>query len=336
MKHNQAITFISIVIPVYNEQACLPELIHRTTATMSQLNKKYEIILIDDGSQDNSAELIEAASSAPHSHIVGIMLNRNYGQHNAIMAGFEHVRGDLIITLDADLQNPPEEIPKLIAKAEEGFDAVGTIRKNRQDSILRRFPSKIINHIVKRSTGVEMNDYGCMLRAYRHHVVQAMLACHERSTFIPILANGFARRTAEIEVAHHERIQGDSKYNFMALINLMFDLLTSMTTAPLRLLSLIGGGIASIGVLFGLGLFFLRFIYGSEWGVDGIFPLFSILFIFIGAQFIGLGLLGEYIGRIYSDVRARPRYYVQEILIGEASQQVREQNQTVIAIKQTP
>lgn len=336
MKHNQPITFISIVIPVYNEQACLPELIRRTTATMSQMNRKYEIILIDDGSQDNSAELIEAASSAPLSHIVGIMLNRNYGQHNAIMAGFEHVRGDLIITLDADLQNPPEEIPKLIAKAEEGFDAVGTIRKNRQDSILRRFPSKIINHIVKRSTGVEMNDYGCMLRAYRHHVVQAMLACHERSTFIPILANGFARRTAEIEVAHHERTQGDSKYDFMALINLMFDLLTSMTTAPLRLLSLIGGGIASIGVLFGLGLFFLRLIYGSEWGVDGIFPLFSILFIFIGAQFIGLGLLGEYIGRIYSDVRARPRYYVQDILIGEASLQIREQTQTVIPIKQTP
>ncbi|WP_299494576.1 undecaprenyl-phosphate 4-deoxy-4-formamido-L-arabinose transferase [uncultured Shewanella sp.] len=336
MKHHSPIKFISIVIPVYNEQACLPALIARTTAAASQLNKTFEIILIDDGSQDNSADIIEAAAASPNSHIVGIILNRNYGQHNAIMAGFEHVKGDLIITLDADLQNPPEEIPNLVAKAEEGFDAVGTIRKNRQDSRFRRYPSKIINKIVKRSTGVEMNDYGCMLRAYRYHVVKAMLACHERSTFIPILANGFARHTTEIEVSHHERTQGKSKYDFMNLINLMFDLLTSMTTAPLRLLSLIGGGIASLGVLFGLSLLFLRLLYGSEWGVDGIFPLFSILFIFIGAQFIGLGLLGEYIGRIYSDVRARPRYYVQDVLIGEASQQARDKLNTVFPIKHAP
>lgn len=335
MKHNQHIEFVSIVIPVYNEQACLPELIQRTTAAASQMGKEYEIVLIDDGSRDDSAEIIEAAAHSAQSHIVGIILNRNYGQHNAIMAGFEHVRGDLIITLDADLQNPPEEIPNLVAKAEEGYDAVGTIRKHRQDSILRRYPSKIINKIVKRSTGVEMNDYGCMLRAYRRHVVKAMLACHERSTFIPILANGFARHTAEIEVAHHERSQGESKYDFMNLINLMFDLLTSMTTAPLRLLSLIGGGIASVGILLGMGLLLLRLMYGAQWGVDGIFPLFSILFIFVGAQFIGLGLLGEYIGRIYSDVRARPRYYVQDVLIGEATKQARDNINAVIPMNLT-
>lgn len=326
MKHNKNIDFVSIVIPVYNEEASLPELLRRTNNAAQSLNKNYEIVLIDDGSRDSSAEIIESAAAEPDSHVVGIILNRNYGQHNAIMAGFEHVRGDLIITLDADLQNPPEEIPNLVAKAEEGFDSVGTVRRNRQDSVLRRYPSKLINKLVKRSTGVEMSDYGCMLRAYRRHVVKAMLECHERSTFIPILANGFARHTAEIDVHHNERAQGESKYSFMSLINLMFDLLTSMTTAPLRLLSLIGGGLASIGITFGAFLILMRVLYGAEWGGDGMFPLFSILFIFVGAQFVGLGLLGEYIGRIYSDVRARPRYYIQDILVGKATRNARDSN----------
>ena len=240
MKHKQEINFISIVIPVYNEAASLPELLRRTCATAECMGKNYEIILIDDGSRDNSAELIEQAAAAPDSHVVGIILNRNYGQHNAIMAGFEYVQGDLIITLDADLQNPPEEIPKLVAKAEEGYDSVGTVRFNRQDSLLRRYPSRIINKLIKHTTGVQMSDYGCMLRAYRSHVVQAMLSCHERSTFIPILANGFSRHIVEIDVKHDQRTEGESKYSFVNLINLMFDMLTSMTTAPLRFLSLIG------------------------------------------------------------------------------------------------
>ncbi len=330
MKHTQDINFVSIVIPVYNEEASLPELLSRTIKAADSLDKDYEIVLVDDGSRDNSADLIEAASLEKNSHVVGIILNRNYGQHNAIMAGFQHVRGDLIITLDADLQNPPEEIPNLVTKAEEGYDSVGTVRINRQDSALRRYPSKLINKLVKRSTGIEMNDYGCMLRAYRRHVVDAMLDCHERSTFIPILANGFARHTVEIDVEHNERSEGESKYDFMHLISLMFDLLTSMTTAPLRLLSIVGAGIATLGTLFGLFLFVMRLIQGAEWGGNGVFPLFAILFVFVGAQFVGLGLLGEYIGRIYSDVRARPRYFVQDVLIGEATKSARSSNESKV------
>ncbi|MCG9624065.1 undecaprenyl-phosphate 4-deoxy-4-formamido-L-arabinose transferase [Vibrio mediterranei] len=327
MKHNQAINFVSIVIPVYNEENCLQELIDRTTKASDSQGKDYELILVDDGSRDRSAEIIEEASAKEGSHVVGVILNRNYGQHNAIMAGFEQVRGDLIITLDADLQNPPEEIPNLVAKAEEGFDSVGTVRKNRQDSALRRYPSKLINKLVKRSTGVEMNDYGCMLRAYRRHVVDAMLECHERSTFIPVLANGFSRHTTEIDVHHDERADGESKYSFMKLISLMFDLITSMTTAPLRLLSIVGGGIAAAGIAFGVILMLMRIMFGSEWAGDGLFTLFAILFVFVGAQFVGLGLLGEYIGRIYSDVRARPRFYVQDVLVGEATKNARESDE---------
>ncbi|MNN21734.1 Undecaprenyl-phosphate 4-deoxy-4-formamido-L-arabinose transferase [compost metagenome] len=246
--------------------------------------------------------------------MVAVILNRNYGQHAAIMAGFQQCKGDLVITLDADLQNPPEEIPRLVAQAELGYDVVATVRNNRQDSALRRYPSKLINLAVKRSTGVAMTDYGCMLRAYRRTVVDAMLACRERSTFIPILANSFARHTTEILVPHAEREHGESKYSTMRLINLMFDLITCMTTTPLRLLSIIGFSMAALGMLFALALIVLRLAFGAGWAGDGMFVLFAILFVFTGGQFIGMGLLGEYLGRMYGDVRARPRFFIEKVL----------------------
>lgn len=305
---------ISVVIPIFNEQESLPELIRRTNAACATLNKRYEILLVDDGSSDDSASLLTEATEQPDSHIVAVLLNRNYGQHAAIMAGFSHVSGDLIITLDADLQNPPEEIPCLVAKAEEGYDVVGTVRQNRQDSIFRKLASRIINRLIQRTTGKAMGDYGCMLRAYRRHIVDAMLRCHERSTFIPILANMFARRATEIPVTHAEREYGQSKYSFMRLINLMYDLVTCLTTTPLRMLSVFGSVIAVLGFLLALLLVLLRLTLGSAWSADGVFTLFAALFIFIGAQFIAMGLLGEYIGRIYNDVRARPRYFIQHII----------------------
>ena len=230
------------------------------------------------------------------------------------MAGFNQADGDLVITLDADLQNPPEEIPRLVATAEEGYDVVGTRRRNRQDSWFRKTASKMINAMITKATGRSMGDYGCMLRAYRRHIIDAMLQCHERSTFIPILANTFARRTIEIEVAHAEREYGDSKYSFLKLINLMYDLLTCLTTAPLRLLSVVGSVIAVAGFLLAVLLIVLRLIFGAIWAADGVFTLFAILFMFIGAQFVAMGLLGEYIGRIYNDVRARPRYFIQKVV----------------------
>lgn len=310
----QPINKVSVVIPVYNEQESLPELIRRTTETCAQLTMVWEIVLVDDGSSDDSAGILIAAAEAPGSHIVAVLLNRNYGQHSAIMAGFSHVSGDLIITLDADLQNPPEEIPQLVAKAAEGYDVVGTVRQNRQDSWFRRRASQLINHLIQRTTGKAMGDYGCMLRAYRRHIIDAMLHCHERSTFIPILANTFARRATEIPVLHAEREFGDSKYSLMRLINLMYDLVTCLTTTPLRMLSVVGSLIALTGFALSILLIVLRLFFGPEWSGDGVFMLFAILFIFIGAQFVGMGLLGEYIGRIYNDVRARPRYFIQRVV----------------------
>lgn len=312
--NNTDIKLVSVVIPVYNEEASLPVLLSRVTAACDQLSQDYEVILIDDGSHDGSTELISDAAAREGSKLVGVLLNRNYGQHAAIMAGFETAKGDLVITLDADLQNPPEEIPRLVEAAMQGYDVVGTMRRNRQDSWFRKTASKLINKSVQKATGVHMSDYGCMLRAYRRHIIDAMLCCQERSTFIPILANSFARRTIELEVGHAERAHGESKYGLMHLINLMYDLVTCMTTTPLRLLSIVGSVVAGIGFTFSILLILMRLILGADWAADGVFTLFAILFTFVGVQLLGMGLLGEYIGRMYTDVRARPRYFIHRIV----------------------
>lgn len=169
------IDLVSVVIPVYNEEASLPELLRRTEAACLELGRAFEIVLVDDGSRDRSAELLQAAAERDGSAVVAVILNRNYGQHAAILAGFEQSRGDLVITLDADLQNPPEEIPRLVERAAQGYDVVGSIRAERQDSAWRRWPSRLVNLAVQRSTGVAMHDYGCMLRAYQRSIVEAML-----------------------------------------------------------------------------------------------------------------------------------------------------------------
>ena len=302
---------VSVVVPVFNEQENLEEFIRRTIVVCDELDCLYELVLVDDGSSDRSGDIIREASEAHYGRIIGVFLNRNYGQHSAVMAGFGASRGALVVTLDADLQNPPEEIPKLVSKSQEGFDVVGSVRVPRQDAAFRKIGSWLVNKAAQRATGVKMNDYGCMLRAYRRHIVDAMLACHERSTFIPILANSFARNTTEVEVDHSARGAGDSKYSVWKLINLQFDLMTSMTTAPLRLLSVLGAIISMAGFGFGLLLIAMRLLFGAVWAAEGVFTLFAVLFIFIGAQFVAMGLLGEYIGRIYDDVRARPRYFVE-------------------------
>ena len=312
---------LSVVIPVYNEEANLDELISRVTKAAEITGKSYEIVFVDDGSRDKSPDIIEKAVANNPGKVVAVMLNRNYGQHVAIMAALAEAAGDFIITLDADLQNPPEEIPRILEKLMGGADVVGTVRTPRQDPAFRKIFSYFANKMVQHATGVMMHDYGCMLRGYRREIISAMLRCHERSTFIPILANNFARHAVEIEVKHAARTAGDSKYSMWKLINLQFDLLTSMTIFPLRLLSIIGGIISATGVGFGLFLFIMRIIHGSEWAAGGVFTLFAILFIFVGAQFIGMGLLGEYIGRIYLDVRARPRYLVRQI-IGRTKEEV--------------
>ena len=304
---------VSIVIPVFNETACLDELLERCLKAGKACGRQFELILVDDGSMDGSDTKISRAAQL-YEPVVAVLLNRNYGQHAAVFAGLSQAGGEIIVTLDADLQNPPEEIPRLVAEIEKGNDVVGTVRMHRQDSFFRRSASALVNKAVRQATGVMMHDYGCMLRAYRRFIVDAMLQCSERSTFIPILANSFARHTSEISVKHDSRNQGTSKYSFFKLISLQFDLLTSMSTFPLRMLSIVGLMVAGGGIGFGLLIAVMRLVYGAAWAADGVFSLFAAMFILIGSQFIALGLLGEYIGRIYNDVRARPRYFIREVL----------------------
>jgi undecaprenyl-phosphate 4-deoxy-4-formamido-L-arabinose transferase len=309
--------YLSIVIPIYNEEENIPALWERLSRVMaehfSDPGKPWEVIFTDDGSRDQSlAMLINLARAEPRVKVVEF--NRNYGQHSAIFGAFAEVEGQVVVTLDADLQNPPEEIPKLVAKIEEGYDVVGGWRQGRQDndSFFRTMPSKIVNAVTRKTTGVLLHDYGCMLRAYSREVMNAMLLCKERSSFIPALANSFAKRITEVPVSHAERAAGTSKYGLWKLINLQFDLLTSFSLLPLQMLSVFGVVTALLGFLLFLGLVIYRFMH-PEGTAQGVFTLFAILFFFVGCQFIAFGLLGEYIGRIYQEVRDRPRYMVKKV-----------------------
>jgi undecaprenyl-phosphate 4-deoxy-4-formamido-L-arabinose transferase len=305
--------YLSVVVPVFNEEENLPDLLERLTRSCSSLGKPYEILLVNDGSRDRSLEILaEAARKDPR--IVVIDFNRNYGQHAAIFAGFEHARGEIIVTLDADLQNPPEEIPRLVSKMEEGYDVVGTVRQNRRDTLFRRLASRLVNRVTSKITGVTLSDYGCMLRAYRGEVVSVLCGSKEHSTFIPVLADMFAGSVTEIPVAHAERKAGQSKYSLWKLIRLQFDLLTSFSTLPLRLAMVLGAVMSSLSMIAAAVLIAGRLIHGSQWAVSGIFTLFAILFFFVGVLFFAMGLMGEYIGRIYMEVRRRPRYVVRKFV----------------------
>jgi undecaprenyl-phosphate 4-deoxy-4-formamido-L-arabinose transferase len=307
---------LSIVIPVYNEEEGLQALFDRLYPAMDQLqaklNLRYEIVFVNDGSRDRSAGMLAAQFDLRPDVTRVILFQNNFGQHMAIMAGFEYARGESIITLDADLQNPPEEIALLAAELIKGHDYVGTIRSNRQDSWFRKTASRAMNHLRQRITRITMTDQGCMLRGYSRRIVNLVRQCNESNTFIPALAYTFAANPTEIEVKHEERFAGESKYSLYQLIRLNFDLVTGFSVMPLQLFSIFGMLLAlGSGTLFAL-LLVRRFVLGSE--VEGVFTLFALTFFLIGVMLFGLGLLGEYIGRIYQQVRERPRYVVQTVL----------------------
>lgn len=302
---------LSVVIPLYNEAIAIEALHKRLSGTLQALGNSSEIIYVDDGSTDGTTDVLRQLHlRGPNVKV--IVFNRNYGQHAAVLAGFEKSRGEVVVTLDGDLQNPPEEIPKLLAKIKEGYDVVGGWRDHRQDSLVRRTLSLLINTVSSRIVGVKMRDYGCMLRAYRRSTVEQICQCPEVTSFIPALANSFARSVAEIPVAHAPRGSGRSKYTPFRLMRLNFDLLTGFSLLPIQVVSFAGILISFLGLAFALFLAVRRLVVGPE--VEGVFTLFAILFFFVGLQILALGLIGEYIGRIYMEVRRRPRYVVKETL----------------------
>ena len=303
--------YISVLIPLLNEQESLPELQQRLRDALDNIGKPYEIIYINDGSTDNTQHILEDFHKR-FPTVKVIEFNKNYGQHMALFAGFQSCQGDIIITIDGDLQNPPEEIPKLVHKMEEGYEVVATYRKIRHDSLFRRFASNIVNKITSRLVGVKLKDYGCMLRAYSRPVIDHINMCSESSSFIPALANTFARKIVEIEVAHAERKMGQTKYSIFRLLRLNFDLMTSFSLLPIQFIGVLGSIIAALGLLFAVFLIIRRLIVGPE--LEGTFTLFGILFFFIGIQIFALGVIGEYIGRIYQEVRRRPRFIIKKEL----------------------
>ncbi|MGH7625917.1 MAG: glycosyltransferase, partial [Gemmatimonadaceae bacterium] len=303
---------ISVVIPVFNEEANLPVLVPRLLAVLRGLARPFEAIFVDDGSRDRSLELLRAYVEDFPRELRVVELSRNFGQHPAILAGFAITTGDVVVTLDADLQNPPEEIPKLIALVDQGFDVVGGVRQTRRDSLFRRAASWLVNRVTVAITGIRMTDYGCMLRAYSREIVDLINRCEEYSTFIPALAQTFSRRPAEVRVAHAERAAGASKYSLYRLIRLNFDLMTGFSVAPLQFFTMAGMALALVSFFFVVVLAVRRLVVGSE--VQGVFTLFGIAFFLIGVLLIGLGVVGVYVGRMFEQVRQRPRYTVSAFL----------------------
>jgi len=304
---------VSVVIPVYNEEESLPALFARLYPALDALGTTYEIVFVNDGSQDRSAAMLREQYQKRPDVTRVILFNGNFGQHMAIIAGFDHCKGERVVTLDADLQNPPEEIANLLAKMDEGHDYVGSIRRKRQDAAWRRVASRAMNNLRERITHIRMTDQGCMLRAYDRTIIDAIVQSHEVSTYIPALAYSYSHNPTEIEVAHEERAAGESKYSLYRLIRLNFDLVTGFSVLPLQLFSFFGMFVAVASLAVYLIVIGQRILAGEQ-GIGVIWDRDILEFFLIGVLLFGLGIIGEYVGRIYMQVRDRPRYLIQAVL----------------------
>jgi len=303
---------LTVVIPVYNEEATLKALFGRLYSALDALGKTYEIIFVNDGSRDKSAAILAEQYHVRQDVTRVILFDGNYGQHRAILAGFAHARGDCIVTLDADLQNPPEDIQTLLAEIDSGHDYVGSIRRKRHDSLWRHLASSAMNRFRERITHIRMTDQGCMMRAYSRRIINTINQCNEMHTFIPALAYSFAQNPTEVVIGHEERYAGESKYSLYSLIRLNFDLMTGFSVVPLELFSMLGMLISLGSGLLVAYLLVRRLFLGPE--AEGLFTLFAITFFLLGIALFGIGILGEYIGRVYHEVRNRPRYLISAIL----------------------
>ncbi|MEI8295139.1 MAG: glycosyltransferase [Alphaproteobacteria bacterium] len=306
------VKLLSIVIPVYNEEENLPILFSRLISALDALEAPYEIIFTNDGSRDSSLALLQEFHEAHPKQVRIIDFQGNYGQHMAIIAAFEQARGDVIVTLDADLQNPPEEIGKLVEAVRAGHDYVGSYRACRQDSFWRRWMSRCINVLRESITNIHMRDQGCMLRAYTRPVFAQIISARERSTFIPALAWQFSMNPTEIEVRHEARVAGTSKYNLYSLIRLNFDLITGFSLVPLQLFTIFGMGVSFLSGLLVVYMMARRFIVGPE--AEGLFTLVAILIFLVSVAITGIGLIGEYVGRLSQTVSQRPRFVIRQMI----------------------
>jgi dolichol-phosphate mannosyltransferase len=309
---------VSVVIPIYNERENIEELLQRVLKALRSTGRRFEVLAVDDGSSDGTTELLtRIARREPE--VKAIVFRRNFGQSAAMTAGFQQARGDIVVSMDGDLQNDPDDIPRLIAKLEEGYDMVSGWRKERQDAFLSmRLPSRIANWIIGRATGVRLHDYGCSLKAYRSDITRDLILYGELHRFIPVLASLKGARFAEIVVKHHPRTRGKSKYGIGRTFRVILDLLLMLffqkfATRPLQLFGLAGGGMFLTGFLIELYLTFLKLFMGQQIGNRPLLFL-GMLLIITGIMLLGIGLLAELVIRTYYESSGKHIYAIREIV----------------------
>jgi glycosyltransferase involved in cell wall biosynthesis len=306
---------ISVIIPLFNEEENVEPLYERLSEVLGRLGKSYEIIFVDDGSTDGTSSLLEELQAGDDNVIV-LFMRRNFGQTAAFTAGFDEARGDVIVTMDGDMQNDPADIPKLLEHMEE-YELVSGWRKNRQDVFLtRKLPSMAANWLISRITGVKLHDYGCSLKAYRKDVVKALRLYGDMHRFIPAIANWYGVRVTEVEVDHHPRLRGKSKYGLSRVTKVILDLLTvrflqSFSTKPIQFFGPIGLGLGFLGFLISLYLTGEKILFGASIGNRPLL-LLGVLLIIIGIQLVGMGLLGEMLVRIYHESQRKPVYVLKK------------------------
>ncbi len=312
---------VSVVIPVFEEEESLRELYSRLKKVLDGLSETSEIIFVDDGSRDKSFEILKQLCLEDKTVRV-ISFRKNFGQTAAFAAGFKHAKGRKIITLDADLQNDPEDIPKLLDKIDQGWDVASGWRKNRQDKFLtRRLPSVIANKLISRITGVRLHDYGCTIKAYRGEIAKNIELYGQMHRFIPALARWVGAEVTEVVVSHHPRKHGKSKYGLLRTVNVVLDLITvkflmSYSTKPIQIFGLVGLGSGFLGFLMFVYALYERQVYLVPMGNRPVFLLSVLLFI-VGVQFISMGLLSELQVRTYHESQDKPVYSIKEIIGGE-------------------
>lgn len=318
-------TDLSIVVPIYNEAESLPELISELEHVLSCLNLSYEILTVDDGSRDESTSVLRCLQrEVPQIKIVA--LRRNFGQTAAFSAGFDLAQGAVVVTIDADGQNDPADIPRLLAKMDEGYDIVSGWRTAREEPfVTRRLPSMIANRLISRATDVRLHDYGCSLKAYHLDVVKNVQLYGELHRFLPALAAPYGVRVAEIPVNDRPRKHGQSKYGLSRTIRVILDLFTvtfllSYGARPMQLFGILGLIASGVGIALGCYLALLKVIYGYRYQIgDRPLLMLAVLLVIIGVQFIMMGLLGEMVIRTYHEAQNKPIYHVRSIEAGDPS-----------------
>jgi len=303
-------TYVSVVVPMFNEQESIPELYHEIKSTLERLGKPYEIVLVDDGSTDNTlAKALQL--SKDDDHVTVIQLSRNFGHHPAATCGMAYSTGKIVVLLDADLQNDPADIPRLVEQIEAGFDVVRGWRKGRKDPLWRRVPSRFVNWLTCKATGVKLHDYGCSMVACRREIADRLASLTERSRHTSALISWLGGKVCELQVNHRPRRFGRSKYHFISLVRLTVNLITGFSTLPLQLVGLLGIITSGLGFAGAIYLVIKRYVYGVD--LSGVVIVTAIFFVFIGIHFLALGVMGEYIGRIFTEVQGRPYYIVRRL-----------------------